>query len=255
MEEHEKTESYRALYRVRPLIYHIGDIRLWMPIRQDGVVLWFVYIGVFFIFCYIIPVLSWVLPLDRTITMVVGPIAAAYYTVKLDPAGKTVTRYLRDILHFLLRPKWMVRWQAMRQPGGKRKITFVGCCRPYERVSLPEGGEEWHGCNEGLYGTVEGLKMLFLPAMMIIRWHGRVKKLMVTPLKRPSKRGVVPPLILEGKSQGIMTLVTSDSVKVDREMSIANKEMWKVQKGWMGCGEGKSIEISCGVLGTKSPVR
>jgi len=227
--DEDKTESYRALYRVRPLIYHIGDIRLWMPIRQDGVVLWFMYIGVFFIFSYVFPVLSWALPFDRAITMVVGPIAAAYYTVKLDPAGKTAPRYLRDILHFLVRPKWFVRWKAIRQPGGKRKIRFVGRCRPYERISLPVGGgEEWRGSNGRLYGTVEGLQKLCLPANVRIRWRGRSGKLLVIPLKRQAKRAVVPPVVLEVTSRRSMSFMTSAPVQVDREIRDDAMEMWKV---------------------------
>jgi len=229
--EEENTESYRALYRVRPLIYHIGDIRLWMPIRQDGVVLWFVYIGVFFIFCYVLPVLAWILPLDRMITMVVGPIVAAYYTVKLDPAGKTVPRYLRDILHFLVRPKWFVRWQAMRQPGGKRNFQFVGRCRSYEQISLQTGGEEWRGGNGWLQGTVEGLQSLCLPANARIRWRGRSGTLTVMPLKRPSKRAVVPPVMLEGKARRTMEWTTSASVQVGREKKDDHIEIWRVWEG------------------------
>jgi len=230
VEEQEKTESYRALYRVRPLIYHIGDIRLWMPIRQDGVVLWFVYIGVFFIFCYVLPVLSWVLPLDRTITMIVGPIAAAYFTVKLDPAGKTITRYLGDIVHFLVRPKWFVRWQAIRQPGGREKITFVGRCRPYERIWLYSGAEEWHGSSGWLHGTVEGLQTLFLPAHVRIRWRGRSQKLTVIPLKSPSKRTIIPPALIEENARGNMTWMASEPVQVERACTDRKRMKWKVSK-------------------------
>lgn len=227
--EDEKTESYRALYRVRPLIYHIGDIRLWMPIRQDGVVLWFVYIGVFFILCYVFPLFSWVLPFDRTITMVAGPIAAAYYTVKLDPAGKTVPRYLRDILYFLVRPKWFVRWQAIRQPGGMQKITFISRCRPYERISLQNGGEEWYGGSGWLHGTVEGLHMLVLPKNVQIHWRGRTRKLTITPFKGSSKRAVVPPILLEGKARRTLAWMTSVPVHAEREIETENREIWKVR--------------------------
>lgn len=128
--DEDKAESYRALYRVRPLIYHIGDIRLWVPIRQDGIILWFAYLFIFFVFCYILPVFSWILPLDPALTMLVGPVAAAYYSVKMDPAGKTVPRFLLDIGQFLLRAKWTVRWEAIRHPSGKKKIRFEGRCRP-----------------------------------------------------------------------------------------------------------------------------
>ncbi|MEB3102858.1 TcpE family conjugal transfer membrane protein [Ferviditalea candida] len=228
--DEEKTESYRALYRVRPLIYHIGDIRLWMPIRQDGVVLWFVYIGVFFIFCYVFPVLAWLLPIDRAITMVVGPIAAAYYTVKLDPAGKTAPRYLRDILHFLVRPKWIVRWQRVRQSGGIHPIRFTGRCRPYERITLPSGGEAWRGSIGRLHGTVEGLQTLCLPANVRVRWSGRSGKLTVTPMKRPSKRAAIPPAVLEGKSRRTLVWMTAAPVRAEREKRDEHMEIWKVGK-------------------------
>lgn len=226
----DKTESYRALYRVRTLIYHIGDIRLWMPIRQDGVVLWFVYIGVFFIFCYVFPVLAWLFPIDRTITMVFGPIAAAYYTVKLDPVGKTVPRYLWDILHFLVRPKWFVCWQKIRQPGGKRKIQFVGRCRPYERIPLSNGSVVWQGSSGWINGTVEGLQALCLPEHKRIRWSGRQRKLKITPMMRPSKRAVVPPVVLEGKARRPLLWITSAPVQVNREKRNDHTERWMVQQ-------------------------
>lgn len=229
--DEDKTESYRALYRVRPLIYNIGDIRLWMPIRQDGIVLWFVYIGVFFFFCYVFPLLSWALPMDCTITMVVGPIAAAYYTVKLDPAGKTVPRYLRDILFFLVRAKWFVCWKAIRQPAGKREIQFVGRCRPYEWVSLPSGGEAWRGGREWLHGTVKGLQMIGLPANMRIRWRGRSGKLIIMPLKRPSKRAIVPPALLEENARRSISWTTSAPVQMGRENRNDRTEIWKIREG------------------------
>jgi hypothetical protein len=230
MDEYEKVESYRALYRVRPLIYHVGDIRLWMPIRQDGVVMWFVYIVVFFVFCYVIPVLAWILPFDRAIIMVAGPIAAAYYTVKLDPAGKTVPRYLRDIIHFITKPKWIVRWQAMRQPGGKWNVHFAGYCRPYVRALLGNGLEEWRGSSGLLHGTVQGMQMLFLPSHVRIRWHGRSGRLLVAPMKRPSKRAIVPPALLEGRVRKVMTWVTDSPLRLEREQRENNKERWKVSE-------------------------
>lgn len=239
--DEEKTESYRALYRVRPLIYHIGDIRLWMPIRQDGVVLWFVYIGVFFIFCYVFPVLAWALPIDRTVTMIVGPIAAAYYTVKLDPAGKTVPRYLLDILHFLVRPKWVVRWQSVRQPGGKWKIRFAGRCRPYDRIPLPNSGEIWRGSIGQLHGTVVGLQLLSLPEKVRILWRGRTGRLTITPMKRPSKHAVVPPVVLEAKSRRAFVWMTTAPVHVEREKRDEVVEIWKVGKRSSVHSEGGAV--------------
>lgn len=226
MNEQEKAESYRALYRVRPLIYHIGDIRLWMPIRQDGVVMWLVYLFVFFIFCYILPVLT-VLPFDRAITMTVGPVAAAYYTVKLDPAGKTVPRYLRDIVHFLVRPKWVVRWQAVRQPGGTHRVRFIGHCRPYERLPLQQGGEEWCGRKGQLVGTVEGFRVLFLPALVRMRWMVRSGRLSIMPLKRQPKQAVVPPTWLEGHR--VLYGSAATPLQLEREFKEKGKEHWKAQ--------------------------
>jgi hypothetical protein len=229
MDEQEKAESYRALYRVRPLIYHIGDIRLWMPIRQDAVVLWLVYIVVFFLLCYVVPVLA-LLPFDRIITMVAGPIAGAYYTVKLDPAGKTVPRYLRDVLHFLVRPKWVVRWQLIRQPGGKRKLRFESWCRPYDRTSLQDGEEEWRGRKGHLQGMVEGLRFLSLPANSRVCWQGRSKRLTILPLKRRPRHAVVLPALLERKTRQALVWATDRPVQIYRENAIENREIWKVEE-------------------------
>ncbi|MBW4081286.1 TcpE family conjugal transfer membrane protein [Paenibacillus sp. S150] len=228
--EEEKTESYRALYRVRPLIYHIGDIRLWMPIRQDAVVLWLVYIVVFFVFCYVFPILSWVLPFDRIITMVAGPIAAAYYTVKLDPAGKTVPRYLRDVLHFLVRPKWMVRWQSIRQPGGKRRLRAESWCRPYDRIPLKNDGEEWYGRSGFLQGRVEGLRSMVLPANSRVMWHGRSKCLQIVSSKKPPRHALSPPAVLEYSTRGRLRWTTAEAVQVQRENGFENREIWKVEE-------------------------
>lgn len=233
MDEHEKVESYRALYRVRPLIYHVGDIRLWMPIRQDGVVMWLVYIVVFFVFCYVFPVLTWVLPFDRAIIMALGPIAAAYYTVKLDPAGKTVPRYLRDILHFLIRPKWFVRWQAARQPGGTSRIRMVGHCRPYERKAPKNGLEEWRGASGRLLGTVKEMHMLVLPPKVRIRWRSRSGKLSIAPLKQSARRAIAPPALLEGTERKTMIWTTASPLQMVREKRENNKEIWKVS----GCSK------------------
>ncbi|MCD1261282.1 hypothetical protein B5M42_020995 [Paenibacillus athensensis] len=228
--EQDKTESYRALYRVRPLIYHVGDIRLWIPIRQDGIVLWFVYLFLFFVFCYVFPVLAWIIPLDRVVTMLIGPIAAAYYTVKLDPAGKTVPRYLQDIVHFLLRPKWVVRWQAIRYPVGKRRVAFIGLCKPYNVLQQPKGVEEWRGSAGLLRGKVRGLQSLVLPASVRVRWQSRSGKLTVQALKGQHRNAVISPASLQAKRK--LTWITSQPVQVDiHRDSASNREIWKVKSG------------------------
>ncbi len=228
MEETEKVESYRALYRVRPLIYHIGDIRLWMPIRQDAVVLWLVYIVVFFVFCYVFPILAWVLPFDRMITMIAGPIAAAYYTVKLDPAGKTVPRYLRDVLQFIVRPKWIVRWHRVRQPGGRSTIRFDGYCYPYERIALKNGEEEWRGGKREIRGTVKKMTSLHLPQHLRFYWRGRPEQLMLLPIKRMPRKTLRPPTLLEGQSRRTLSGVVERPVRIEREQRENTQEIWKV---------------------------
>ncbi|MBB6732776.1 TcpE family conjugal transfer membrane protein [Cohnella zeiphila] len=228
MDEPEKVESYRALYRVRPLIYHIGDIRLWMPIRQDGIIMWLVYVFIFFVFCYIIPVLAWVLPFDRTITIVIGPIVAAYYTVKLDPAGKTVPRYLRDILHFLVRPKWYVRWQAIRQTGARRKIHFSGSCRPYVRLTAPNGEEQWFGGKGLIGGKVKGLRSLGLPDKVRVQWHGTSGRLLIVPVARRSKRAILPGAQWESRSGRTQIWTLPKPVQMDRQERGQKQEIWKV---------------------------
>jgi len=224
----EKTESYRALYRVRPLIYHVGDIRLWVPIRQDGIVLWFVYLFLFFILCYIFPILAWVIPLDRTIIMIAGPIAAAYYTVKLDPAGKSVPRYLQDILHFLMRPKCFVRWQAIRHPSGRHKIHFIGTCRMVDLYSQKEGGKEWRGNVGILRGTVESLQSLRLPPS--VRVWSRRGRLTLEPAKGKIKGAIIPPSFLQQPGKKALTFVTAQAVEINihRDNGTGQK-MWKFE--------------------------
>ncbi len=228
--EQEKAESYRALYRVRPLIYHIGDIRLWMPIRQDGVVLWLVYIMVFFVLCYIIPILSWLLPFDRLFTMAVGPIAAAFYTVKLDPAGKTVPGYLRDMLYFLVRPKWFVRWQAIRQLGGKGKVKWESRCRSYDRISSQGESEIWQGRMAAVQGHVDGLQSLVLPARSQVKWHGRTKRLSIAVSKHRSEKDLVLPTRFVGKGRGKRVWATAKPVQVLIERDFTNQEIWQVKE-------------------------
>lgn len=181
--EEEKAESYRALYRVRPLIYHIGDIRLWVPIRQDGIILWFVYVALFFVFCYVFPVLAWVIPVDRIIVMLVGPILAAYYSVKLDPAGKTVPRFLLDGLLFLVRPKWMIGWREVRFSGKKVRIHFEGWCRPYSVHACAGGMMEWRGGRAQMHGNVKNLSFLRVPSRVRVKWKESRGRLEFIPIK------------------------------------------------------------------------
>lgn len=225
----EKTESYRALYRVRPLMYHVGDIRLWVPIRQDGIVLWFVYLFLFFVLCYLFPILSWVIPLERTVIMVIGPIAAAYYTVKLDPAGKSVPKYLLDMVHFLVRPKWFVRWQAIRHPGGKGKIHFIGICRPYDIFSRKGGGEEWCGGLGVLHGKIESLQSLLLPKS--VRVCSRLGSLAIEPAKGKLRNAVTAPSSLQHQRKKTLTFVTTENVDISIYSEIeTGKESWKVEQ-------------------------
>jgi len=230
MDETEKVESYRALYRVRPLIYHIGDIRLWMPIRQDAVVLWLVYIAVFFVFCYVMPILAWLLPFDRVITMIAGPVAAAYYTVKLDPAGKTAPRYLRDVLQFIVRPKWIVRWQRIRQPGGRSAIRFAGYCRPYERTMLENGEEEWHGGKQEIRGTVKHMTSLHVPQHLRFCWRGRTGRLVLLPLRRMPRHTLRPPMLLESPSRRTLSGSVAEAVRIDREQTANKQETWQISR-------------------------
>ena len=97
---------------------------------------------------------------------------------------------LRDIVYFLVRPKWVVRWQAVRQPGGIHRIRVIGHCRPYERLSLQQGGEEWCGRKGVLVGTVEGFRDLLLPALVRIRWKVKSGRLSIMPLKRQPKQAI-----------------------------------------------------------------
>lgn len=223
--EEERAESYRALYRVRPLLYHIGDIRLWVPIRQDGIVLWFAYVGIFFFLCYIVPILTWIIPLDRMIIMGLSPILAAYYSVKLDPAGKTVPRYLHDLVRFHLRPKWLIKWRVMRFSVEKQKIRFQGTCRSYLRRKTELNVEEWRGSTGRLQGKVKNLLSLLLPAMQKAKWHGRGNHLSIVPASVTSIFLPIP-FTLSVKKKRSIQFSTDEPVAIKIQ---AQNEGWEWQ--------------------------
>lgn len=228
--ERDKTESYRALYRVRPLIYHIGDLRLWMPIRQDGVVLWLVYVVVFFLFCYVVPILNWILPLDRTVTMVIGPVIAAYYTVKLDPAGKTVPRYLQDVAHFIVRAKWLINWRWIRPPVGTNVLRFTAYCRPYQCKKEGSNKEVWSAISCKVSGKVTKLEQVILSEKIQLRWRGNKERLKLKPSNRKKKSLAIHSGYLEHPIRKTFIGVTTFPVKMARKELASQKEAWDIEE-------------------------
>jgi len=223
--EEEKAESYRALYRVRPLIYHIGDIRLWVPIRQDGIILWFVYVFIFFVFCYVIPVLAWLIPLDPLVVMLAGPIAAAYYSAKLDPAGKSVPGFLFDVLKFLLRPKWLIGWREVRFCERKGRLRLEGWCRPYTLQSCADGLEEWIGGRTPFQGRVKRMVYAKLPGGVRVKWKGKRGRLSVIPVEtgRLNFRSRAPASWEKSRNQH---WTTKDAV----EVHVTDSDHWHIRR-------------------------
>lgn len=223
----DKAESYRALYRVRPLIYHIGDIRLWVPIRQDGIVLWLVYVLVFFVFCYVFPILSWVLPLDPMVVMLIGPILVAYYSVKLDPAGKTVPQFLRDLLQFFGRAKWMIAWQNVRFSEKKVRLRWQVWCKPYTFQVLSRDLQEWRG-NRNCLGGVRSLVSMSLPAHVRVVWKGRRERLVISPVKEKKSSSVMFPALVEREKRCNLKWTTFHAMEVHVSL-LQEKRQWRFQ--------------------------
>lgn len=118
--------SYKSLYKVNTKIYNIGDMRLPFPINVDMAVLYFAYLIVFNILFYLFPVLLMLIPvIDDTLIRIGLPFAVAMLTNNLDPAGKSVMKYLLDILKFAVRSKLTRRGEKVGALASRYKPEWV----------------------------------------------------------------------------------------------------------------------------------
>lgn len=178
--------TYRSLFKVKTVLYQIGDVRLWMPIDQDLILLWLQMFLVFVVFYYVIPILKWISPFGPALTLSVGPAAFAYIAHKLDPAGKSTSAYLRGILLFLVRKKHIRRFERIALPRTRRTLHWSMFARRYHTVDLSDGLHIRFFLAESLGGQLEPGSILRVYPKARLHWHRRTHHFSLTPL--PDKR-------------------------------------------------------------------
>ena len=112
--------SYRALYRQRPVIYHVGDIRLPFPVSLDMILLFFGYAALLLSLYAMVPPLK-MLPVAPVEVILGGAALGAYLSVKLEPAGKTATMFLWGLASYAFRPRLTVAGRPIR-PGREERL-------------------------------------------------------------------------------------------------------------------------------------
>ncbi|MNN97900.1 hypothetical protein D3C81_2171540 [compost metagenome] len=78
-----------------------------------------------------------------------------------------------------------------------------------------------------LVGTVEGFRVLLLPALVRIRWNVKSGRLSIMPLKRQPKQAIVPPTWLEGHR--VLYGSAATPIQLEREFKENGNEHWKAQ--------------------------
>ncbi|MFD1674791.1 TcpE family conjugal transfer membrane protein [Alicyclobacillus fodiniaquatilis] len=174
--------AYRSLFKMKTVLYQIGDIRLWMPIDQDLILLWLQVFLLFLLFYYVIPLLRWISPVGPALTLSVGPAALAYTLHKLDPAGKSTSAYLRDILRFLIRKKTVRRFEYVSLPRARRTIKWSLSGRRYQTVDLPDGQRLRFFYAEAIAGRLQPGTTLRVYPKARLRWHTHSQRFTLTPL-------------------------------------------------------------------------
>ena len=182
--------AYRSLFKVKTVLYQIGDVRLWMPIDQDLILLWLQIFLVFVLLYYVIPILKWISPFGPALTLSVGPAALAYTLHKLDPAGKSTSAYLRDILRFLLRKKLIRRFESISPPRTRRKIHWSLKARRYHTLRLADGRVIRFFLTEPLEGTLEPGSVLRVYPKAKLRWNKRSHRFSLAPIPEKKALGI-----------------------------------------------------------------
>ncbi|KYP79870.1 TcpE family conjugal transfer membrane protein [Ferroacidibacillus organovorans] len=174
--------AYRSLFKMKTVLYQIGDVRLWMPIDQDLILLWLQVFLLFLAFYYVIPILAWISPVGPALTLSVGPAALAYTLHKLDPAGKSTSAYLRDILRFLVRKKHIRRFETVSLPRPRRSLKWSMFARRYHTLDLADGCRLRFFFTEALDGKLEPGSTLRVYPKARLRLHTRTHRFALTPL-------------------------------------------------------------------------
>ncbi|WP_179123019.1 TcpE family conjugal transfer membrane protein [Ferroacidibacillus organovorans] len=182
--------AYRSLFNVKTVLYQIGDVRLWMPIDQDLILLWLQIFLVFVLFYYVIPILKWISPFRPALTLSVGPAGLAYTLHKLDPAGKSTSAYLLDVLRFFLRKKHTRRFEPISPPRTRRKIHWSLKARRYHTLHLEDRRDIRFFLTEPLEGTVEPGTLLRVYPKAKLRWQKRSHRFSLAPIPEKTALGI-----------------------------------------------------------------
>lgn len=107
MQEKERTySSYKSLYRVKPVLFYAGDIKLPFPINLEMALIFVFIMAFYYVICVKIfgPVLvslglvPWILALGLAVL-------STWLTTRFDAAGKFIPRYIWDAVTYYLRRK------------------------------------------------------------------------------------------------------------------------------------------------------
>ena len=160
--------TYRHLYRVRPSISSIGQgrHRIRLPRGMQITLDWFVLTLVFLIPASLIaaPIMQNFADLPKWLWGIGISAFLSYKLSKLDPGGKTVTGYIKDLVVYIIRNKVHDGFQKQNKLDGKKKVQF-----------------------ETVFYLAEGDKVASFPA------SGKVSKftLRVPAAVRVNKKGIV----------------------------------------------------------------
>lgn len=153
-----------------------------MPIDRDLILLWLQTFLLFLMLYYVIPILKWISPFGPALTLTVGPAGLAYILHKLDPAGKSTSAYLRDILRFLFNKKYFRRFERISPPKARHPIQWTLSARKYHVVDLTDGVRIRFFFAESLVGTLMPGSILRVYPRSKLRWHSHSHHFSVTPL-------------------------------------------------------------------------
>lgn len=125
MEQGRTFSSYKSLYRVKPVLYFLGDIKLPFPVNLEMVLIFAIFWAIYHL------VLSVFLgELIRSVGLVPGIMSfglaalSSWVSTTFDAAGKFIPKYLFDAAAFYVRPKTNTLAGPLRVSPKKQKCDW-----------------------------------------------------------------------------------------------------------------------------------
>ncbi|MEG6617476.1 TcpE family conjugal transfer membrane protein [Peptococcaceae bacterium 1198_IL3148] len=107
-----QANSYKPFFKIKPVIFNLGDIKLPVPVYLEWAVLFFFNLLVcYLVFGLILGSALKAIGLIPWMIVIAFTVAITVLTSKFDAAGKFIPKYIIDFLLFLIR---------------KKKRTFLG---------------------------------------------------------------------------------------------------------------------------------